>query len=81
MFYFLSQYIPNSTHFNIFRYITFRAGMAAVTAFLLCMIFGPVFIALTRKRRIGETAKRQDARAWTSSRLKKKVRLLWEVFL
>jgi len=33
MFYFLSQYFTNSTHFNIFRYITFRAGMAAVTAF------------------------------------------------
>jgi len=61
MFYFFSQYFYNSTHFNIFRYITFRAGMAAVTAFLLCMILGPIFIHLTRKKRIGESAKRHDA--------------------
>jgi phospho-N-acetylmuramoyl-pentapeptide-transferase len=61
MLYFLSQYYSNSTHFNIFRYITFRAGMAAVTAFLLCMIFGPLFIGLSRRKKIGESAKRQDA--------------------
>src|ERR1039458_1449872 len=61
MFYFLSQYYSNSPHFNIFRYITFRAGMAAVTAFLLCMILGPIFINLTKRRRIHESAKRHDA--------------------
>jgi phospho-N-acetylmuramoyl-pentapeptide-transferase len=61
MFYFLSQYYSNSTHFNIFRYITFRAGMAAVTAFLLCMILGPIFINLTKRRSIRESAKRHDA--------------------
>jgi len=61
MFYFLSQYFSNSTHFNIFRYITFRAGMAAVTAFLLCMITGPIFIKLSKRRSIREAAKRHDA--------------------
>ena len=61
MFYFLSQYFLNSSHFNIFRYITFRAGMAGVTAFLLCMILGPLFINLTKQRRIRESAKRRDA--------------------
>jgi phospho-N-acetylmuramoyl-pentapeptide-transferase len=71
MFYFLSQYIPNSTHFNIFRYITFRAGMAAVTAFLLCMVMGPVFINLTRRRNIGETAKRRDAPGLDQFQVKK----------
>jgi phospho-N-acetylmuramoyl-pentapeptide-transferase len=30
--------------FNVFRYITFRAGMAAFTSFLICVIAGPVFI-------------------------------------
>ncbi len=35
--------------------------MAAVTAFLLCMITGPMFINLSRRRRIGEAAKRHDA--------------------
>jgi phospho-N-acetylmuramoyl-pentapeptide-transferase len=71
MFYFLSQYIPNSTHFNIFRYITFRAGMAAVSAFLLCMIFGPVFINLTKQRNISETAKRKDAPGLDQFQVKK----------
>ncbi len=61
MFYFLSQYFNNYSHFNIFRYITFRAGMAVVTAFCLCMILGPIFIRLTKRRRIGESAKRHDA--------------------
>jgi len=71
MFYFFSQYFYNSTHFNIFRYITFRAGMAAVTAFLLCMIFGPVFINMTKQRRIRESAKRPDAPGLDQFQVKK----------
>src|SRR5437868_706540 len=63
MLYFLSSYTNWFAGFNIFRYITFRAGMAAVTAFLLCVVLGPVFIRLSRKRRIKETAKRGDAPA------------------
>jgi len=63
MFYFLSDHTDWFAAFNIFRYITFRAGMAAVTAFLLCVIFGPVFIRLSKERRINENAKRGDAPA------------------
>ncbi len=61
MFYFLSQFAHDVSYLNIFRYITFRAGMAAVSAFLLCIILGPVFIRLSHGRRIRELAKRQDA--------------------
>src|ERR1019366_4462566 len=71
MFYFLSQYYSNSTHFNIFHYITFRAGMAAVTAFLLCMILGPLFINLTKHRQIRESAKRHDAPGLDQFQVKK----------
>jgi phospho-N-acetylmuramoyl-pentapeptide-transferase len=35
--------------FNVFRYITFRAAYAAVTAFLLSLLLGPWFIAKLRK--------------------------------
>lgn len=63
MFYFLSDYADWFAGFNIFRYITFRAGMAAVTAFLLCVIFGPMFIRLSKQRHINEVAKRGDAPA------------------
>lgn len=39
---------------NIFRYITFRAIMAAVTAFLISLIFGPVIIKRLRELNIGQ---------------------------
>lgn len=63
MLYWLSQFSDSHTFLNIFRYITFRAGLAAVLAFILCMILGPIFIHLSRQRRIGEMAKRLDAPA------------------
>ncbi len=61
MFYALSFLTSWFEGFNIFRYITFRAGMATVTAFLLCVVLGPVFIRILQGRRIREIAKRQDA--------------------
>ncbi|MFQ5681402.1 MAG: phospho-N-acetylmuramoyl-pentapeptide-transferase [Candidatus Omnitrophota bacterium] len=42
--------------FNVFRYITVRAGLGAVTAFLFCVIFGPWFIRKLRAGKIGEEA-------------------------
>ncbi len=63
MFHYLSHYTDLFVGLNIFRYITFRAGMAAVTAFLLCIIFGPIFIRMSKERRIKENAKRGDAPA------------------
>ncbi len=35
--------------FNVFKYITFRASMAAVTSFAICVIFGPSMIKWLRK--------------------------------
>ncbi len=58
MLYFLTQFRDEFSFLNIFRYITFRAGMAAVTTFLLCMILGPLFIRAAKSR---EKAKRDDA--------------------
>ena len=37
---------------NVFRYITFRAAYATVTALLICFIAGPWFIRQLHKRRI-----------------------------
>ena len=45
--------------------------MAAVTAFLLCMILGPIFINLTKQRRIRESAKRHDAPGLDQFQVKK----------
>ena len=61
MFYFLTELRDVYSYLNIFRYITFRSGMAAVTTFLLCMILGPLFIKASRRKKMQEKAKRDDA--------------------
>jgi len=60
MFYYLSELRDVLSVFNIFRYITFRAGMAAVTTFVLCLVLGPFFIRKLKQLSIGEAAKRDD---------------------
>jgi phospho-N-acetylmuramoyl-pentapeptide-transferase len=45
--------------FNIFKYITFRASMAAVTSFALCIIFGPVIIKWLKKLDVGQYIRRK----------------------
>jgi phospho-N-acetylmuramoyl-pentapeptide-transferase len=60
VFYFLSEFSDLLSGFNIFRYITFRAGMAAVTTFLLCLGLGPYFIRRLRALKIQEVARRGD---------------------
>jgi len=60
MFYYLSEFKDIFFGFNIFRYITFRTGMAAVTTFSLCILFGPLFIRKLKEFKIHEIAKRED---------------------
>jgi phospho-N-acetylmuramoyl-pentapeptide-transferase len=47
--------------FNIFRYITFRAAMAALTAFGLSLIFGPPIIRLLKQKKIGEKIRKEES--------------------
>ncbi len=49
--------------FNVFKYITFRSAMAAITAFLLSIFLGEGFIRMLRAHRIREHARRGDAPA------------------
>lgn len=44
--------------FNVFRYITFRAAMGAVTAFLLSIILGPYVIRWLYALKIGEQVRK-----------------------
>jgi phospho-N-acetylmuramoyl-pentapeptide-transferase len=46
---------------NVFRYITFRAIMAAVTAFLISIIFGPQVIKLITRLSIGENIRKEES--------------------
>jgi len=47
--------------FNLFRYITFRAVMAALTAFILSLIFGPPLIRKLKALKIGEKINKADS--------------------
>jgi len=47
--------------FNVFRYITFRAAMAALTAFLLSLIFGPWLINKLKALKVTEKINKADS--------------------
>jgi phospho-N-acetylmuramoyl-pentapeptide-transferase len=41
--------------FNVFRYITFRSLLAALTALVLSLLLGPLLIRKLSARQIGQT--------------------------
>jgi phospho-N-acetylmuramoyl-pentapeptide-transferase len=47
--------------FNIFRYITFRAAMAAMSAFIISLIFGPFLIRKLKALKIQEKVIKEDS--------------------
>jgi phospho-N-acetylmuramoyl-pentapeptide-transferase len=54
LYYLFKPYSDAWIGFNIFRYITFRAAMAAVLALLFSLFIGPIIIRALKKRQIGE---------------------------
>ena len=52
----LTKYIGG---LNLFRYITFRAAGATVTAIFICLILGPFFIRLLKKYQISEKIRQE----------------------
>ncbi|MBI2870336.1 MAG: phospho-N-acetylmuramoyl-pentapeptide-transferase [Candidatus Omnitrophica bacterium] len=46
--------------FNIFRYITFRAAMAAITAFLISLCVGGLFIRILKRRRMAHLPRTEE---------------------
>ena len=47
---------------NLFRYITFRASMAALTAFVVSLLLGPVIINTMKRLQIGEKVIKDDSK-------------------
>ena len=47
--------------FNIFRYITFRAAMAALTAFTISLVFYPLLIRKLKAAKIGENIRKEES--------------------
>ncbi|MBU1568530.1 MAG: phospho-N-acetylmuramoyl-pentapeptide-transferase [Proteobacteria bacterium] len=54
LYHFLYPLHTDLNFLNVFRYITFRSIGAAVTAFLIVVIFGPLFIRTMRRFQIGQ---------------------------
>ncbi len=44
-------------HLNIFKYITFRASYAAVTALFLALVLGPIVIRWLKKEKMGQVVR------------------------
>jgi len=62
MLYFLAEYIQakfNPPGFNVFKYLTFRSAVAAITALLLTFYVGPKVLNYLKRKQIGE-AKKED---------------------
>lgn len=57
MFYYLFEYINrefNPPGFDIFRFLTFRSALAAITALLFSFIVGPIIISKLKKRQVDQ---------------------------
>ena len=54
--------------FNVFRYITFRAAMATVTALIISFVLGPWLIGRLRQMQQGGETIREDTRSGTARR-------------
>lgn len=63
MLYYLFDYINrvlSPPGFDVFRFLTFRSAVAAITGLMLAMYLSPKIIAILKKKQIGE-AKKLDA--------------------
>ncbi|MGE5438671.1 MAG: phospho-N-acetylmuramoyl-pentapeptide-transferase, partial [Bacteroidota bacterium] len=60
MFYYLLEYINkvfNPPGFDLFRFLTFRAALSAISSLFLSLYLGPKLISYLRKKQIGEAKK------------------------
>ncbi len=57
LYHLLVQYADQNIAFNVFRYVTFRAAGAVVTAFLVAFWFGPSIIGRLRMLKIGQVVR------------------------
>jgi len=62
LLYYLAEYINSLWHppgFDVFRYLTFRSAISAITALIFSFFIGPIIIKILKKKQIGE-AKKED---------------------
>jgi len=56
------------SYFNVFRYITFRTIYAAITALVICFVFGPYLIGKLRSLQIGQTIREDGPQSHLSKK-------------
>jgi phospho-N-acetylmuramoyl-pentapeptide-transferase len=66
LYYWLYPLAKQYPAFNVFRYITFRTAMAAVTALLLLLVLGPAMIRWLKRRQIGQSIREEGPRSHLS---------------
>ena len=49
--------------FNVFRYITFRSAMSAVTALLVALSLGPLMIRWLKRAQIGQSIREEGPKS------------------
>ncbi|MEM2145483.1 MAG: hypothetical protein QW279_08975, partial [Candidatus Jordarchaeaceae archaeon] len=57
MFYYLFNYINetfNPPGFDVFRFLSFRSALSAITALVISFIFGPKIIRILKKHQIDQ---------------------------
>ncbi|HCN37342.1 MAG TPA: phospho-N-acetylmuramoyl-pentapeptide-transferase, partial [Bacteroidetes bacterium] len=62
MLYYLAEYINsiyNPPGFDLFRFLTFRWALSAITALIMCFIIAPIVLRKLKEKQIGE-AKKED---------------------
>jgi len=59
LYYLLYPLSDHWTLFNVFRYITFRSAAAAATAFLLCLLLGPMMIRRLHRLSVEQTIREE----------------------
>lgn len=73
MLYYLLYPLHQAVSFlNIFRYITFRAAMACLTAFVISLIFGPLVIKMLSRWNMGQNIRNEDVSKTLHEKHKKK---------
>ncbi len=62
MLYYLSYLTDFYSPLNLFRYITVRATVAAIAAFILSLVFGRFIIAFLKARKVHENSHKSDSK-------------------
>jgi len=57
LYHLLAPFAGEGGFFNLFRYITFRAAGAAVTAMLIALVIGPAVIRWLRERKVAQVVR------------------------